>query len=252
MLDQRTLAYLNLYAVLGALENLCELAPEAREVLTNKKPISIGIEVKDGPSGTLTFYKGQCRLEQGCDKCDIKLPFSSCEKFNGMIDGTVTPIPSKGFQHIGFLLKDFTKLTDILNKYMRPTEENMKDPEFFRINTELTLAVIGVAIAQVGNQDEIGKFSASHIVDGNVMISITGGPAVEIICKNHHLICLKRRPETYRSAMIFNTYEVANDLFGGKVNSYVCIGNGLVEMHGLIGMLDNVNRILDRVALYLG
>ena len=110
MIDQKTLAYINLYAVLGTLENLCELAPEASSLLTNKKPISIGFEVKGGPSATITFANGRCRMEQGCTKCDVKLPFASCEKFNGLIDGTVTPIPSKGFLHIGFLLKDFTAI----------------------------------------------------------------------------------------------------------------------------------------------
>ena len=77
MIDQRTLAYINLYGVLGTLENLCELAPEAESILTNKKPISIGFEIKGGPSATITFYKGKCRMEQGCTKCDVKLPFSS-------------------------------------------------------------------------------------------------------------------------------------------------------------------------------
>lgn len=249
--DKKTLAYINLYAVLGALENLCELAPEAGEILTNKKPISIGFEVKNGPSATLTFYQGKCRMDQGCAACDVKLPFSSPEKFNGLIDGTVTPIPSKGFTHIGFLLKDFTKLTDLLNKYMRPTDEDLKDPDFLKINTSLLLYVIGVAIAQVGNRDEIGKFSASHIVDGSAMLSIKDGPAVEIICKDHHLLCLKKRPTKYRSVMQFDSYQTANDLFGGKVNALTCIGTGKVEMRGNVGMLDNINRILDRVALYL-
>ncbi|MCR5149980.1 MAG: hypothetical protein K6B52_01990 [Clostridiales bacterium] len=251
MIDQKAMAYINMYAVLGALENLCELAPEAREALTNKKPISIGFEVKDGPSATITFANGLCRMEQGCKKCNVKLPFSSCEKFNGLIDGTVTPIPSKGFTHIGFLLKDFTKLTDILNKYLRPSEEDLKDPEFFRINTALTLNVIGVAIAQVGNKDEIGKFSADHIVDGSVMMAIKDGPAVEIACKDHHLLCYKKRPDTYRSSMVFDSYETANALFAGTVNALACIGTGKIEMHGQINMIDNINRILDRVALYL-
>ena len=223
MIDQKALAYVNLYAVLGALENLCELAPEASEILTNKKPISIGFDVKGGPSATLTFYKGQCRMDQGCSKCDVKLPFSSCEKFNGLIDGTVTPIPSKGFTHIGFLLKDFTKLTDLLNKYMRPTEEDLKDPDFFRINTTLTLYVVGVAIAQLGNQDEICKFSADHIVDGSIMIAVKDGPAVEVIAKNHHLLCIKRRPEKYRCSMEFDSLETANALFNGNVNALTCI-----------------------------
>ena len=251
MIDQKALAYVNLYAVLGALENLCELAPEASEILTNKKPISIGFDVKGGPSATLTFYKGQCRMDQGCSKCDVKLPFSSCEKFNGLIDGTVTPIPSKGFTHIGFLLKDFTKLTDLLNKYMRPTEEDLKDPDFFRINTTLTLYVVGVAIAQLGNQDEICKFSADHIVDGSIMIAVKDGPAVEVIAKNHHLLCIKRRPEKYRCSMEYDSLETANALFNGNVNALTCIGTGNVEMHGLNAMLENVNRILDRVGLYL-
>ena len=168
MIDQKTLAYINLYAVLGTLENLCELAPEASSLLTNKKPISIGFEVKGGPSATITFANGRCRMEQGCTKCDVKLPFASCEKFNGLIDGTVTPIPSKGFLHIGFLLKDFTALTDLLNKYMRPEPADLEDPDFFRISTTLMLDTITVAIAQIGNNDEIGKFSirgASSIAD---------------------------------------------------------------------------------------
>ena len=172
MIDQKTLAYINLYAVLGTLENLCELAPEASSLLTNKKPISIGFEVKGGPSATITFANGRCRMEQGCTKCDVKLPFASCEKFNGLIDGTVTPIPSKGFLHIGFLLKDFTALTDLLNKYMRPEPADLEDPDFFRISTTLMLNTITVAIAQIGNNDEIGKFSADHMVDGEISFSI--------------------------------------------------------------------------------
>lgn len=55
MTDQKTMAYINLYAVLGTLENLCEIVPEASAMLTNTKPISIGFEVKDGPSATITF-----------------------------------------------------------------------------------------------------------------------------------------------------------------------------------------------------
>ena len=251
MIDQKTLAYINLYAVLGALENLCELVPEAGAILTNKKPLSIGFDVKGGPSATITFYKGLCKMTDGCRNCDVKLPFSSPEKFNGLIDGTVTPIPSKGYLHIGFLLKDFTALTDLLNKYMRPSEEDLKDPDFFRINTILTLGVVGVAVAQVANQDEIGRFSAAHTADGSVMIAIKDEAAVEIRVKDHHFVCLKKTPEKYRASMIFVDLETANALFNGTVNALTALGTGRIEMHGLNSMLDNINRILDRVGLYL-
>jgi hypothetical protein len=51
--------------------------------------------------------------------------------------------------------------------------------------------------------------------------------------------------------MEFGSLELARDLFDGKVNAVACIGNGSIAMHGMINMIDNLNRILDRVALYL-
>lgn len=250
-MDPKTLAYINMYAVLGTLENLCELVPEASALLEGQKPISVGFDVKGGPSATLYFKNGRCRMEQGCGACDIKLPFTSCEKFNGLIDGTVTPVPTKGLTHIKFLLKSFTALTDLLSKYMKPSEADLEDPAFFKASTMLMLDTIGVAIAQIGNHDEIGKFSASHIVDGDVCLGIKNGPAVTISCKDHHLVTLKRAPESYRAAMLFDTIETGRALFDGKVNALTCIGTGKIEMHGMVNMLDNVNRILDRVGLYL-
>ena len=96
MTDSRTLAYINLYSILGSIPLLCELDENASALVKGKK-VSIGITVKNGPSATLIFDDGKCKFVEGCDKCDVKLPFSTPEKFNGMIDGTVTPIPSKGF-----------------------------------------------------------------------------------------------------------------------------------------------------------
>ncbi|MBR5438137.1 MAG: hypothetical protein IKV21_04380 [Clostridia bacterium] len=251
MTDAKTLAYINMYAILGTLENLCELDKEASELVKTKKPVSVGLEVKGGPSATLTFANGRCRMEQGTAKCDVLLPFSSCEKFNGLIDGTVTPIPSKGFTKIGFLLKKFTPLTDILTKYLRPSEEDLKDEKFFEISTKLMFCVITVALSQIGNNDEIGKFSASLIPDGIVDVSIKDCISASIKVQDHHMITIKEKSDSFRSQMQFCDIKVARDLFDGKINAIAAVGEGLVEMHGLINMIDNVNRILDRVALYL-
>jgi len=251
LVDQKTLAYINLYAVLGTLENLCELDPAASALLTNKKPISIGFEVKDGPSATLTFKNGKCRMEQGVGSCTIKLPFSSCEKFNGLLDGTVTPIPSKGFTHINFLLKDFTALTDLLTKYMRPDPADLEDEDFYVISTSLMFYTISVAIAQIANNDKIGKFSASHIVDGDIAFVIKGGPAATLRAKGGRLLTIKCASENPRASMEFNSIKLARDLFDGKVNAVASIGAGTISMKGMVSMLDNLNRLLDRVALYL-
>lgn len=252
MTDAKTLAYINLYAILGTLENLCEIDEEASALVKTKKPISIGFSIKGGPSAVITFKNGRCRMEDGKGKCDVLLPFSSCEKFNAMINGEAQAIPSKGFSHIKFLLKGFTPLTEILTKYLSPSPEDLKDEDFFVKSTTLMFYVITVAIAQIGNNDEIGKFSANLIPDGDVLLSIgNGGPKATIHVNNHRLITVKKGTDNPRALMEFTTMKLARDLFDGNVNSIACIGEGTILMGGMINMVDNVNRILDRVGLYL-
>jgi hypothetical protein len=220
--------------------------------MTNKKPISLAFDVKDGPKATLTFSNGKVRIQPGVNPgASIKIPVSSCEKFNAVIDGKATPIPTKGFRYLNFLLKDFDALTKKLEGYLRASEEDLKDPAFFERSTSLMLYVISVAISQIGDYDEIGRFSAHHCPDGDVQFSIKNGPAATIHIKDHVLSTEKCRPAKPRAIMEFESLELARALFDGKVNALACIGNGSIAMHGMINMIDNLNRIMDRVALYL-
>ena len=250
MKDSRTLAYINLFAILGAIPYLCELDGEAAALIEGQT-VSIGFAVKDGPEATLFIGGGKCRMAPGVDRCQVKLPFSSCEKFNGLIDGTVTPIPSKGFTKIGFLLKSFTKLTDRLSMYLRPEAEQLKDPEFFRISTTLMFHVIAEAIAQIANYDKVGSFSASNIVDGTAKLAIKDGPTAALCCRNHRITAIHTEPQTYFSYMEFQDMQLARVLFDGQVNAIAAVGLGQVRIGGMISQIDNINRILDRVAIYL-
>ena len=249
-MNQRTLAFVNLYAVLGTLPELCRLSPQAQAYIRNQN-VRLGIAVKDGPSATLVFENSACRLEEGVENCTIKLPFSSPKKFNGMIDGTVTPIPTKGLTKIGFLTGSFVKLTDLLTRYLRASEEDLKDPRFFETSTRLMFHLIVAAIAQIGNEDPVGRVSASYIVDGKIKIAIGGGPCAHLAAENHRLTAVQADCRDSLSLMEFADMGLARALFDGKVNAVACVGTGQVRMEGMISQLDNVNRILDRVALYL-
>ena len=250
MTDAKTLAYINLHAVLGSIPYLCELDEGARELIKNEK-VSLGFRVKGGPSGALCFADGKAWFAEECDSCNIILPFSSPEKFNGMIDGTVTPIPSKGFTRIGFLLKRFMPLTDILSSYLRADEKALADPVFFEKSTLLMFRLIANAIAQIGNNDPIGKASASYIVDGVIKLAIGDEHVIGIEAKDHVLRVLPEMPEKFSSFMRFEDINLARDLFDGRVNAVAAVGEGKVRIGGMISQIDNVNRILDRVALYL-
>ena len=142
-------------------------------------------------------------------------------------------------------------MTDILSKYLRPTAQDLEDKVFFERSTTLMLYVIAGAITSVGNQDKIGKFSASNIVDGTVKLGIADGPMVGIAVKNHRLMTIYGEPKPSLSEMIFDSFVTARDLFDGKINAIAAVGMGKVRIGGMVSQIDNVNRILDRVALYL-
>ena len=251
MKDPATLAYVNLFAVLGTIPYLCDLDKEAAELIRGRT-VSVGFAVKGGPEATLFFGSGKCRMAPGTDRCQVKLPFSSCEKFNGLIDGTVTPIPSKGFTKIGFLTGPFTKLTDRLTAFLKPDPAALEDPEFFRASTTLMFHVIAEAIAQIANHDSIGQFSASNIVDGTAKLAVSGGPAAALCCRDHRMTAVHQAPEHYLSYMEFQNMALARALFDGQVNAIAAVGLGQVRIGGMISQIDNINRILDRVAVYLG
>ena len=250
MKDTKTLACINMHGILACLQDLCRFSPEAQK-LASGKPVSLSLAVKEGPAITLRFAEGACKVERGSGKCDIKLPFSSHEKFNGMIDGTVTPIPSKGFTKIGFLTKNFISLTNILETYLRAKPEDLARNDFFEASTEIMFHLITRAVSEIGNNDKVGRFSASNIVDGAVILSIGGKIKAAITVKDHHLTTTREIPENYSAIMEFNDIKLARDVFDGKVSTLGCIGNGLISMRGNLSMLDNINRILDRVAVYL-
>ena len=249
-MDPKTLAYINMHGILGCIPGLCRFDPEARK-LASGKPTAVSFVVKEGPSMTLRFVDGTCTAEPGEGPCDIRLPFSSCEKFNGMIDGTVTPFPNKGFTRLGFLTKNFVALTKLLENYLRAKPEDLANNDFFEASTIIMFHLIARAVAQIGNHDKIGRFSASNIVDGTVVLSINGVTNTAISVKDHGMETKSGIPERYEAIMEFADLRLARDVFDGKVSTLGCVGNGLISMRGNLGMLDNVNRILDRVAVYL-
>ena len=72
-----------------------------------------------------------------------------------------------------------------------------------------------------------------------------------ITAKGHTLAIDPTTPQRCTACMEFSDIHLARDLFDGNVNAVACIGTGGIRMSGMISMIDNVNRILDRVALYL-
>ena len=55
----------------------------------------------------------------------------------------------------------------------------------------------------------------------------------------------------FSSAAMSPALEIAGQLLRGEVSAMGCICDGSIAMSGMVNMIDNVNRILDRVSIYL-
>ena len=254
MKEAKALAFVNAYGVLRTLENLCDMVDAAKAVCQSlKKPVALCFDVTNGPCVTYHFSKDGCKFTEGDYGCTCKMKFASPEKFNDLIDNAKPGIPTKNpIQVLQFLLGPFTKLTDILTKYLMPDEEDLKNREFFEKSTILTMYTIGGAICALGNEDSISKGSASYICDGDVQMGITDAVYVTIRARDHKLEFIKEKPTTPRAIMEFKSIDLANGLFNGTASTMAELCAGNIYLAGMCNMIDNINRILDRVAVYLG
>lgn len=253
MTEPKALAYVNMYGVLGALENLCEIDSKAKDILKELKGrVALCFEVKNGPCCTFTFTKDGCKMTEGANGCNCKMSFASPEKFNALINESKPGMPTKGIiKTLSFLLGTFTKLTNRLNEVLRPSKEALADRAFFEENTILTMYVILGSIAALANNDSISKQSAAHTVDGDVLLGISGSVRATVRVKDHHFTAIKAESENPRAIMEFADIDLANGLFNGTVSTINEMCRGNIRLSGMISMIDNINRILDRVAVYL-
>ena len=254
MKETKAMAYVNMYGVLGCLENLCDVDEQAKMILsTLAKPVALCFSVAGGPCCTFHFSKDGCHMTEGEAGCTSKMTFVSCAAFNALIDKSTPGIPTKNpVQVLQFLMGPFTMLTNRLTELLRPSEKAMEDRAFFEESTILTLYTIAGAISALANTDSISMVSADYTVDGDVSLGIKDSAKVTIRVRDKHFTTIKEECKNPRAIMEFATIDLAAGLFAGKVSTINEMCKGTIYLRGMISMLDNVNRILDRVSVYLG
>lgn len=245
-------ANLNLHAVLKNLEDITALDPEMKE-LTASWNNSIQFIVRNGPRAYVSFNEGKCSVGHGTIKgASVKLWFSSPSHLNRMFDGTANPIPLKGFTRLGFLTKEFPKLTDRLSYYLKPTEDLMKDKQYLEMNTRLTLNTAAFAVPEIASYDPVGIKIGKKIPDGTVAMRILPGFHSVNVKFSHGIATAEKgdvkRPE---ALMEMKNVRLASGFLNGSTDAFTAIASGDVAIKGLIPMLDGMSLLLDRIQLYI-
>lgn len=255
-MDNVTKAKINLFAILRNLEDLCEMDPVAKGIIKDIKPLGIEFNVPEVGSAVIAFKNGKCTFTRGKGKSALKLYFTSPEHFNKLIDGEKTvPIFYNVFK-VGFLLKEFTQLTDRMAYFLQPKAEEkdklLADPEYFKINTILTAYTAFFAISEIANSDFVGKACAKRTQDGVILCSIgEDGPAINLTVKNHKFVSAKGRVEKPKAIMRFSNMEFTHKLLNGEASSFGGMGSGDFAVFGAVDMLEQLAKLLNIVSEYL-
>ncbi len=250
-MDNITKAKINLFAVLRNLQDLCSMDSVAADLIKDEN-ISVQFNVPNVGTGTLKFANGRCAFERGKGPANLKLWFTSAEHFNKMIDGEKTvPLFVNVFK-VGFLLNKFTKLADRMAYFLKPTDELLKDPGYFKINTYLTAYTAFFALCEIGNSDAVGKVVSSRMPTGDIQLSVIDGPQMVItITEERKLVAKLGTTDNMRALMQFGGLQIVNDILNGKKDIFSGLGSGEFLMKGFIPMLDNMSKLLSLVSRYL-
>lgn len=249
-MDNVTKAKINLFAVLRNVQDLCSMDDVSQDLIKNVD-ITVSFSVPEVGCGTLVFKDGKCTFVPNQSDAKLKLWFGSPEHFNKLIDGEKTIPFFINIFKVGFLLGTFTKLTERLVYFLKPTEENLKDPKFFDINTTLTAYTAFFAMSQIGNSDEIGKIIAARIATGDIACGIPDGMQVTIAIDGGKMETRIGKAENPLAVMEFADLQFAHDLLNGKTSSFNGLGQGKFLIKGRVDMLEQMSKLLTMVNQYL-
>lgn len=250
-IEEKIKAGVNLYAVIKNIEQLVILDPEIKELVKNWD-ISIEFRVKKGPVASIKFKDGNCEVIKGKFKrTDVILFFMSEAHLNKMFDGNANPIPLKGFTKLGFLDKEFSKVTDKLEYYLKPTPELLSEAEYQRINTIFTLTTAVNALPVIMEFDPKAKLTGSHLTKGSLFINVENGPNAFINTDKNYIEVGKGSSADSTCEMIIKDINIANKFFSGEVDIFSALAKQDIKIVGQTYLLDNIGLILDRIPIYV-
>ena len=251
VVEEKIKAGVNLFAVIKNIEQLVVLDLEIKE-LTKNWNITIEFRVRNGPIASVKFKDGKCSVIKGkFKKSTVVLFFMSERHLNKMFDGKANPIPLKGFTKLGFLDKQFSKVTDKLEYYLKPTPELLNDKDYLKINTIFTLTTAINALPVVMEFDPKAKLTGSHLTKGSLLISVENGPSAFVNTDKNLLEVVDQNSKEATCEMIIKNIDIANKFFSGEVEIFSALAKQDIKIVGQTYLLDNIGLILDRIPIYV-
>jgi putative sterol carrier protein len=249
MSKELTTARIFLQAVLPLFEELPKGDEAAKKaikglsgVITFRAPqgLAAQVEMKDG---TITVTQGKEK------KSSITLFLPSVKMLNNLFKnkGFALPLPIWGIWNLK-LVNAFTKLGDRLNVYMDPNPKKPLNPGEKKLAATLMLFAATLGAAIVGQED--GQKLASKMPDGIAQFEIKGEPSVYVEKRQANFRGAKGRPSDFSMFMSFADYDIAYNMFTGKLDFMAAIPMGDITLKGSLPMADQISQLMLKVGEY--
>jgi hypothetical protein len=249
---EELLAHLNLYAVLQNLEELVRF-DETAAALVKPWDVSIQFRVRGGPAACLAFAGGTCKHGRGrCAHPSLSLWFVSAAHLNRMFAGKGIPVPLRGWTRLGWLGKEFSKLTDRLGRCLRPEGTNPTDESLGRLRPGLMLQTAVFAAAELARLEPTCREIAARMPDSVLAVEVLpDGPRMQVSVAGGQLRVEKRAAERPTAKMTFRDIGAVADVLEKRVDFFRAVAEGRLIVRGMLLSLDDFGLILDRVERYL-
>ncbi|MEW5947754.1 MAG: SCP2 sterol-binding domain-containing protein [bacterium] len=251
MKDEKTLAHINLHAVLPLIGELVSGDAEAGAIARGWR-CSFRFAVRGGPAAFIQFRDGKATAVAGKGRFpSVGFWFPSHGKLNAMFRGKGLPVLWTGFWNVG-ALRGFSRLAKRLEQVMRPTEEMLKDAKTFKLHVRMTLYAMTRGIKAVGENDPEVSPLVVKARNGVAQFEVLpDGPATHVVLSDGRLEARTGRAERANCYMKFADAGVLHELALGGLDAYAALGNGSIRLEGYIPLIDTLNAALDRLGEYM-
>jgi hypothetical protein len=247
------LANLHLHAVLPRLEELVKLDDEARSIAQQMK-LAVRFKVRRGPSEVVEIAEGAVRASSDPGaKADLGLLFLSCDQLNNLfMDKRAIPVPYKGLTQLP-QMRRFSKLSEVLTRYLKPAEADLKDPGFKKKHVEMALMAGLAGAAEVARYDRKMQKVVDRLPWGTAQFSVLpDGPHAFVSVSRAKTISVTNGTIADPTATLdIHGVDMAAGVLAGTVDTFAAVGREDIRATGLLSLLDELNALLDRVGTLL-
>jgi hypothetical protein len=147
----------------------------------------------------------------------------------------------------------FSKLTEILTRYLKPAESDLKDPEFKRKHVEMMLQTGLAGAAQIAKYDSKVEHAIDLLPYGSIQFSVLpDGPFAFVeVDQEKNISSGAGKIENPSANLDINGVDVAADLLADRLDQFAALGSGDLRASGLLPLVDEFNAVLDRVGKFL-